>query len=363
MRARHAQRPNPLGALVAIFIGIAMLVVIGEVAARVLFPQWREFFNGYFMRSVPVPNHRAVTIGTPGWEGYFSQNNGDFRHHIRINQHGQRNDEPVEAADGAVWVVGDSMAFGWGVEREDNYTAVIGREAKVRTYNVASPGEDVCGYQSLIARMPANVLPRAVIIGVILENDIHEYDCVRATEASLLAPPPLLEAQGWSHGFPTDLLSVKYLLTQTSALYNFVAVASKRLPVMEGLLVGIGIINKPHAFKATTDESHLQQAISKTAYELERARAMLPKDVPMAVLIAPSRFELRDDDALYRHLRVALGKALAEKSIPVIDPIEPFKAAGFEPTHFIHDGHWSPLGHKIAGALAAQWVSKALQPQ
>ena len=34
--------------------------------------------------------------------------------------------------------------------------------------------------------------------------------------------------------------------------------------------------------------------------------------------------------------------------INTIDPISEFKAAGFKPRHFPHDGHWSPLGHKIA---------------
>ena len=44
--------------------------------------------------------------------------------------------------------------------------------------------------------------------------------------------------------------------------------------------------------------------------------------------------------------------------INTIDPISEFKAAGFKPRHFPHDGHWSPLGHKIAGDAVAEWVIK-----
>ena len=83
-------------------------------------------------------------------------------------------------------------------------------------------------------------------------------------------------------------------------------------------------------------------------------------NVPFAVLIAPARFELRDNDRFYTGLRRRLTAALRQRNIAVIDPTAGFMAAGFSPTHFVHDGHWSPLGHEIAGKAVAGWLREVL---
>jgi len=51
---------------------------------------------------------------------------------------------------------------------------------------------------------------------------------------------------------------------------------------------------------------------------------------------------------------------LASRGIAVIDPYDRFVAAGFGPTHFAHDGHWSALGHRLAGEAAALWLAPRL---
>ena len=77
---------------------------------------------------------------------------------------------------------------------------------------------------------------------------------------------------------------------------------------------------------------------------------------PFAVLIAPARFEIRDRDPDYQKFRLEMVRALSARGIAVIDPIREFLSAGFQPTHFAHDGHWSALGHKIAARAAADWL-------
>ena len=81
--------------------------------------------------------------------------------------------------------------------------------------------------------------------------------------------------------------------------------------------------------------------------------------VPFAVLVAPTRFELRDGAPGLRRLREAITEALASQGIPVIDPFDSFKAAGFEAVHFTHDGHWSLVGYRLAGTAAATWLRKS----
>ncbi len=344
-------RPTILGALVALVVGTLIMGGVAEVILRLLMPHWNEFHSGHFIERTTVPGFRTVAIGRAGFDGHFAQNNGDFRHRIRINAFGLRNADPVSAAHERVWVVGDSMAFGWGVERDQTYTAILARESATGTYNVASPGTDVCGYQALVARMPEGLSPRAVVIGLILENDIADYDC---------APKPAATKPEKGKSSSISLKSIKEGLTGHSALYNFLAVAVKRVDVLSEALVAVGLIEGVHKEKHLFPPAEMVTRVRRTAEELAELAAMLPPAVPMAVLIAPARFEIRDDHPFYRDLRLSMVDALNRRGIQVIDPIAQFKEAGFAPTHFSHDGHWSPLGHEIAGKAAAKWVKENL---
>jgi hypothetical protein len=328
-------------------MGVLLLAVASEVVLRLAMPHWREFFSGWFMQVVAVPDHGAVITGRPGFDGYFAQNNGDFRVRIRVNEFGLRNPEPVDKAGGRVWIVGDSMAFGWGVEQDEMYSSVIATLLGMPTYNVASPGTDVCGYQALVARMPSEVRPKAVIVGLILENDILSYDCRK--EAKRVAQTQANSAAGPDAGF-------RQFVIKHTALYNFLAVSLKRVAPVRDALTALGLIAEGHVYRRLLDDAEAGRAVERTADELTALKAMLPARTPMAVLIAPARFEIRDGDAYYRRLRLATAAALAGRGIAVIDPFEEFRRVGFVATHFAHDGHWSPLGHRLAAAAVAAWL-------
>ena len=319
-------------------------------------PNWREFHSGWFMRLVEVPGYGRVTTGKPGFNGYFSQNNGDFRVRIQINEFGLRNNIPVKMANSRVWIIGDSMAFGWGIERKDIYSAVAERVSQVPTYNVASPGTSVCGYQALYKRMPNSIKPTGVVVGLILENDIHAYDC-KAVEKGL---SPILESRSNKTADNFSFADFKGLLTKNLALYNFFAISLKRVNVARELLTRIGFINKEHVNQKPVEKPPFGESVEKTADELLRLKMMVGSDVPFAVLIAPTRFEVRDGDPFSRELRLGLIDAISSRGIEVLDPFEKFKKAGFQATHFSYDGHWSPQGHEIAGQLVAQWITRIL---
>ena len=327
-------------------LGLSLLVI--EVIIRVTMPNWHEFYNGRFMRLITVPGHGVVTTGRPGFDGYFSQNNGDFRVRISINDFGLRNPEPVGTADGSVWVIGDSMTFGWGVEREEMYSEIIESELAVDSYNMASPGTDVCGYQALYARIPQTLKPKAVIVGLVLENDVLQVDCKTVSNATA----------GKTDGDETEIsmIAVKLALTKYSAIYNFLAVTLKRLKIVREILTDMGIVNKEHEYKGAFPKANMTPRVEITASELARLKDMVPPGTPFAVLVIPGRFEIRDDDPFYRRLRIEVIRFLEQRSIDVIDLLEEFKKTGFEPIHFTHDGHWSPLGHRIAGKAVAKWL-------
>ncbi|MDA1091613.1 MAG: hypothetical protein O3A85_15060 [Proteobacteria bacterium] len=346
-------RPTLLGMVAAIAIGCVLLVFAAEGILRIAMPHWQEFYSGRFMRVILVPGHGLVTTGRPGFDGFFSQNNGDFRVRLQINDFGLRNPDAVDKAEGRIWFVGDSMAFGWGVEQNEMYSSVAGALLKVPTYNVASPGTNVCGYQALLAKTLKRASPRAVIVGLILENDVEDYDCRAGAEQS-----PADMVQPGSDIRVTSIQGLKVVLMQKSALYNFFAVSLKRVAFINEALISVGLVARGHVNITAKPKAGLDTVIRRTAVELANVRAQLAADIPFAVLIAPARFEIRDRDPAFQKLRQEIVRELAARGIAVIDPITEFLDAGFEPTHFAHDGHWSALGHKIAAQAAAGWLRR-----
>lgn len=348
--------PTFTGAIAALVIGTIMLLLIGEAAARIFFPRWAEYYSGHFMQLEKRPGHRNFWIGKPGFDGYFAQNNGDFRHAIKINAAGLRNDEPVSAADGRVWMLGDSMTFGWGVERIDTFTAKTQFLSGLKTYNVAGPGNDVCAYQALADRMSDAARPGAVVVGLIVENDVQVYDCREQARQHAAVNNATDESSFRS------LAAVKYALTGYSALYNVVVTSVKRVPwVVEGL-TGLGLVARHHQTRNVFDKRELSQRSRTTAKEVARIREFLPPGTKFVVVVVPARFELRDEHALFKKARLGVVGALRDTGVSVIDLYDRFKKAGFTSTHLVHDGHWSPRGHLVAARAISDWLKANFDP-
>ncbi len=342
--------PTWKGRLIATAVGLIILLIMAEVVLRIAMPHWREYYSGWFMRAISVPGHGIVSTGIPGFDGFFAQNNGDFRVHIKINEFGLRNKEPVEKADDRIWVVGDSMTFGWGVEEEEIYASVIAKNIGQATYNIASPGTDICGYQALLARMPKTTHPRAVVMGLILENDIYAYDCQKKARRQERMPKSETK----------ESFGLKRWLTKNTAAYNFLAVSLKRVNILHELLKAVGIVLPVDTYKNPLSGASMGDAVKRSVNEIETFRKMLPDGTPFLVVIAPGRFELRTGDTLYAELRQAIRKALEASNIIFVDPFDAFFEAGYQPTHFAHDGHWTALGHQLAAREATQLLKRML---
>ena len=344
------------GAIAATLIGLVLMIVAAEILLRFFLPNWQEFYSGRFMGFVEVPGHGYLRLGKPKFDGYFAQNNGDFRIKIRINGSGLRNAEPLSASDGQIWVIGDSMTFGWGVERRETYSELIEVSQKFAAYNLAAPGNDVCAYQLMSYMPPRDFEPKAVVVGLVMENDVMKYDCEAENKKKLSAVKPTSLS-----GSLKSLSEAKKLATEVSSLYNFLAVTLKRVGVVNELLIRSGILKKEHAYRANPEKSDRPQIAIDTARELNVLRARFAKSIPFAVLIIPTRSEIKSGDADSRDMRLKTIDELKARGLNVIDPLEAFKDRGFEKTHFPHDGHWNPAGHQIAADHVVRWLNTTFE--
>ena len=335
------------GKILALTIGLIFFIIIAEILTRTIMPHWTNFHSGSFMKSTHVPGHANLAIGVPGFDDYFAQNNGDFRVRITINKFGLRNPDPIIKANNRIWVIGDSMTFGWGVEQQQIYSSLIANISGRQTYNIASPGTTVCGYQALVDRMPKTSQPSAVVVGLIIENDILRYDC-----------KALAQEEENNHKLTDSItfFGFKRFLTGNFALYNFVAMSLKKIPLVESSLVYLGLAAEPHTYRQKFKGNELNFAIRETVHELSILKKQFSKGTPFAVMIAPARFEIKNSNPFYKRLRKEIINALNRVGITTIDPIDGFLKKGFTATHFAHDGHWNALGHKIAATAINKWI-------
>tara|TARA_Y100001968_G_C19328814_1_gene703214 strand:- start:107 stop:1222 length:1116 start_codon:yes stop_codon:yes gene_type:complete len=347
------------GIAIALMTSVLLGLVAAEIIVRLAMPQWQEFYSGRFISSLIVPGHGKTAIGRPNFDGHFAQNNGDFRIHLKLNGAGLRNEEPISAANGQLWALGDSMTFGWGVQSNEMYSSVLQQMLKVPVYNIANPGTDICGYQAMAARMSSYARPIAVTVGLVLENDLRKYDC---KEESRLAEAQ----QGKEPKQPTGFLGFSFLdmklyLTQNLALYNFFAVSLKRVAVINRLLTTVGLVKRTHIVNNRIDRALIPDLANSAADELARLRRNFSDTVPFYVLVIPTRFEIRDNATDFRDMRLAVEAALKRRNIQTVGLLSVFQEAGFTETHFKHDGHWSALGHKLAAKALASTLAEEMQ--
>jgi hypothetical protein len=357
-----ALRPIKRGSAIVALLCVALFCGFGlmEAGARFLYPQWNEFSASRFISIAEFEGIRRLPTGRPGFSGWFSQNNGDFRVRIDINADGYRMREPLTQADGAVWAVGDSFMFGWGVESDATMANVAARETGKPVYNLASPGTAVCGYILQIARGLGIGVPKAVVVSITLENDLVQKPCGVDKDFVVLPDAFSLVLRDQSTGdAPTSLHGWKLFLMKSSALYNLAAVAVKRSPMLRNALMSAGLVEPPHSVHKMDTSVDLENHFSAMRQDLNTLSAMLPSDVPRAVLLIPSRFDLRDDDEYDRRALARVAEIASDAGFDVIDPSEAFREMTFENVHFTFDGHWTAAAHARAGRMIAEWMQQA----
>ena len=333
-------------AIIVVAIGLA------EGAIRVIVPEWNAFSSERFMQGAELPGFQPYLTGMKDFRGKFAQNNGDFQINIAINATGQREEDTPAEANGRIWGVGDSYSFGWGVDKEQTYLAVLGRLMGKPSYNLAGPGNDVCGYQAAVMAMPEPRTPAGFVLGLTIENDVDKNHC---QPGSYVAPATAEESTAPTPTARQRFVHVKDWLIQSSALYNFTVVTLKRSKRLNDLLISLGLVERPHQVGDHYPESEIDDRIASTVAKIAWLRERFTPETPFVVLLIPALLDIRDQDPFFARIRQGLTAELKRRSVSVVDPYEDFIRAGFKPTHFVHDGHWSPRGHEVAAEALARW--------
>jgi hypothetical protein len=131
---RMRKRLKSVVALLALLCASVALALGAAEASLRVFPQlmpeearlrlhWREVQPGAVSRADPYFGF----VYPPNYEGRFERDDGKFAFTYTTDEHGFRNPSPwPERAE--IVVLGDSMAFGYGVEDKETWTTLLGNE-------------------------------------------------------------------------------------------------------------------------------------------------------------------------------------------------------------------------------------------
>lgn len=154
--------------LVLLAVGAAAALLAGELLLRV------------FYRSAP---QLELDIYAKAEDGELALRPDLTRRHvtplwdvqIRLNDAGMRDDAPAPAAGATVWLgLGDSQAFGWGVEQEESFYSRIGERFGVRLVNAATPGTGPIDHVRRLRRLAGRWRTPVILEAVFVGNDFTD---------------------------------------------------------------------------------------------------------------------------------------------------------------------------------------------
>ncbi len=318
-------------------VSAACAIGLLELLVRLAFPAFDP--SGQFDFTYRVGD-RLVLVA-PNTVARQRKNTGDFDVSVRINGRGLRDDKDVAGATPAdIVVVGDSFAWGWGVEAEQRFSDQLQTTTGRRVFNVSTP-TDIEGYAALLdhARDLGGRFNQ-VVLALCMENDLADYGASPAGRAES-APSPAWDVRPW-----LDSHSAAYLLFTTVV---------HQTPWMNDAAVGLGVIrpNLAGMSRNTYSASVVEASADRVADIGKRYRLL--------VVIIPSRaLWVGDNRAVEDRVHQGFVGALQRRGLDVLD-LRPRWEAGGHPLayHFANDGHWNARGHQ----LAAEAIAERLMPR
>ena len=373
-----------------------------------------------FQPTPPEDTLRTYTEYDPmlGWKGRAASrgryNTSEFSIGVALNSGGWRDDEPVEPrgaasgpgsqaggglpggnASGAapqVAVLGDSFAWGYGVERQERFSDRL--EALLPGWNVQNYG--VCGYgtdqELLVLRQSAlKIAPRLVIVEFAIGNDLDNIMSAKAYKlpkpsfvlaggALRLTGVPVPRIENWERAARTEL---RDFLTANLRIYAWVRPRWGNLQPRILSALGIAHDTAGDMMRMGPYERNAPKGLER-AWELAEAILGAMRDdaaragARLVVLVVPERLQVENspwdevvrglgvDPARYdRDLPDRRLREIADRlGILLVDPLAQQRrlAAQGRALFLPEDPHWNAAGHAVAAEALREALAPVLDP-
>ncbi len=328
--------PNFILNVVVLLAALFISSLAFEGAVRLIYPAYNPANQIQLLRSIDG----KPVLGPPNSDVYHVTNRGDFNVKVHFNGYGFRDQKDLKTAqENAIFVIGDSFSFGWGVEEDKRYSNQLEKLTDRRLYNLSTPGDLFNGVMQLQYAKRLGAPIKNVILGLTVENDILPYPAAAPQEA---APP---SAGG---GFNIDTgKNFKSILLRNSAAYFFTTSLVHQSEWLRGMLTRLGLIaqfSHTPVIQASTDAA-IQSSLGVIAE--------INQSYNLTVLIIPSRalwIGEKKVAAALTHSKIVAG--LKSANIHFVDPRDQMERGGTPLSyHFENDGHWTVEGHRLAAEM------------
>jgi hypothetical protein len=331
------------GNLILVVLSIGLSLALLEILVRISFPIYDPSGHVQFER---------LSDGTPigPRDAVFRQikNTGDYDVEVRFNDLGLRDDKPLANANkraNALFVVGDSMAFGWGIDAEKRFSDRLQDILDRPVFNIAAGGADLDGYRTLVQYAEANgAVVENLIISVTMENDLHDYHRRPSREAAIKPQRVSLP--------PLDLSRLKSYLTGNSGLYVLATHAVHQTTWLQCIAAQLGLI-RPN-LEGIGNEKVSDEALASSVLRLRELAA----GRNAVTLVIPSRRlwvgeTARRNQASRGH--AAFVDGLRTSGMKFVDMRARLESGGRPLSyHFANDGHWNAAAHQLASEALSE---------
>jgi hypothetical protein len=363
-----------------------------EGALRVFWPQDLPFFSTLFVQDPVVGMRHRPHTRAPMASGTGGQVT------VRINSRGYRGREYpwAKAAGFRLLGLGDSFAFGFGVEEDDTYLARLERALSARHAEVINAGLAGMGPDNearLLAADGPGLRPDLVLVGFYVGNDLMDAvtgaERTRLRNGAPMVPDAILER--WYRPLrpgrilprplprpaPAGLdlpIPFKDALLRHSHLYRLI---TGRVGRLQQVWRGLGsdapasvpvdefspfqqeafcLRSYPPEFDVAWTRAQEALALIKAWCDGHRARLALVV-IPTEAQVYPERwsdvrgrFGLRDEDFELDKPQRLLAEHAAAAGIALVDLLPALRAARDTggPLYSRRDIHWTPRGHAVA---------------
>lgn len=362
-------------------LGLASLLLaalLAEAAVRWLRPQPLDPVSPGLYERQPPGGYRL----RPGHRGTFG-NLTEFATRLEINAHGLRGGEVAAKAPGEarLLVLGDSFAFGWGVEAAEAFPArleerLAGELPGVTVLNGGVPGYGLPDEVDWLERWGPGLSPDAVLVAVFLGNDLLD---ATAEHRGVKLAGGFVEGGG-ERGAPAWLHRHCHLLR----------LAKRAVPLglqvrLRSLLAlpppwELAYLRRGMAIYALESPELAREGRAATRRAFDRLLALAAdRSFRLALALVPDRLQV--DPERWRATLTRLGldadgvnpgvpgrfyrQLAAERGVPILDLTPVFREALAEgrTLYYRHDPHWTPGGHRLAAEALAPLAAGLLTPR
>jgi len=336
---------KPIFTLLLIVLVTILSVFTLEWLVRIVFPVYDPSGMIEFYRSP-----EGIPLGIKKSTLRQWKNTGDYNVAVRINEYGFREGKDLKSStEGDIFVVGDSFAFGWGVEEKNRFSNLLEKKLGTSIYNIGVASADIGNYQKVIKYAQDNgATVKDVIVGVCMENDLGNY------RPAVAKPRTGKRQPGPNNGLRRKFTEIKKWLAKHSAIYHaFLSVVHQNEFLKEIAMKRSLIIDN---YDAVQNRKFSEEAIEGSSEKLLE----IAKPFHSTILIIPSRgLWVGKNKDTEKHIHDEFVASLKRRGLNVVD-LRPAFEGGGNPLqyHFKNDGHWNEKGHKKAAQAIYEAIKK-----